>query len=80
MCVCISVALLKFYPNIENLDINEDVLHSYFLFCRGMLGGVGCLYDLGVSVEVGADTAKARRASAADVAQMVSNKCGIKVL
>ena len=39
--MCVSITLLKFYSNNENLDINEDVLRSYFLFCRGMLGGCG---------------------------------------
>ena len=39
--MCASIALLKFYSNNGNLDINEDVLRSYFLFCRGMLGGYG---------------------------------------
>jgi len=54
MCVCVcmyvynvSIALLKFYSNNENLDINEDVLRSYFLFCRGMLGGCGISIQLG---------------------------------
>lgn len=44
MCVCVSIALLKFYSDNENLDINEDVLRLYFLFCRGMLGGVRDVY------------------------------------
>jgi hypothetical protein len=28
--VCVNIYLLKFYFNNENLDINEDVLRSFF--------------------------------------------------
>lgn len=44
--MCVSIPLLKFYSNNEYLDINEDVLRSYFLFCRGVLGGCGMSIQL----------------------------------